>query len=406
MQTRPSSQHQSVDRDPRLFMAFLTMVVVAMYIFALINNPALRQPLSFIICSLLISIHLALHWYLETITQRSTKWVAGYIIGQGLLAFLIVFLTNTVGMVFALFMGLVGESVGLLGFKRWGLLALTYYLLLSFISFFYFVGTEPLIWWVIGTVPIVLFIVIYVTLYVRQAEARARAQTLLLELEQANRQLSEFADRVEDLTIANERQRMARELHDTLSQGLAGLILQLEAADANLANNHPEKARSIVQQSMGNARIALEGARRVINDLRQPEPLELAEAIRLEAYRFTNTTSIPCEIYTTFTEPTSETIREAIIRSIAEAFNNIANHAEATQVSLEGTNKDKTLIISIKDNGKGFDPEHIPAGHYGILGIRERTTLAGGQFEIESSPGQGTTIRLHFPINDPRIKKP
>ena len=244
------------------------------------------------------------------------------------------------------------------------------------------------------------------TLYVRQAEARAQAQALLQELELANRQLSEFADRVEDLTIANERQRMARELHDTLSQGLAGLILQLEAADANLANNHPEKARSIVQQSMGNARIALEEARRVINDLRQPESLELTEAIRFEAYRFTNSTGTPCEIHITVSEPVPETIREVVIRSVAEAFNNIANHAEATQVSLQGDNKDKTLVITIKDNGKGFDPEHIPAGHYGILGIRERTNLAGGQFKIESLPGQGTTLRLRFPVNDLPSKLP
>ena len=77
---------------------------------------------------------------------------------------------------------------------------------------------------------------------------------LLAELETANRQLTEYAARVEDLTIAAERQRMARELHDTLSQGLAGLILQLEAADAHLAANRPERARGILEQSMEKAR--------------------------------------------------------------------------------------------------------------------------------------------------------
>jgi NarL family two-component system sensor histidine kinase YdfH len=377
------------------------MVVVAMYVFALINEPALRQPLTFIVCSLLISIHLALHWYLEKITEKSTGWVSGYIIVQGLLAFVIALLTNAVGMVFALFMGLIGESVGLLGFKRRGLLALAYFLLLSSISFVHIVGTSSLVWWALGTIPIVLFIVIYVTLYVRQAEARAQAQTLLRELEQANKQLSEYADRVEDLTIANERQRMARELHDTLSQGLAGLILQLEAADANLGNNRPEKARAIVQQSMENARTALEGARRVIDDLRHPEPAELAEAIRLEAIRFTDITGIPCEIHFTITVPIAETTREAIIRSVTEAFNNIAHHADATQVTLDGINDENTLILSIKDNGKGFDPDRIPTGHYGILGIRERIHLAGGQLNIESTPRLGTTLRFQFPLDSP-----
>ena len=126
------------------------------------------------------------------------------------------------------------------------------------VSFANYVGIDSIGWWALGTFPIVLFVVIYVTMYMRQIEARAQAQALAVELEKANQQLSEYADRVEDLTIANERQRIARELHDTLSQGLAGLILQLEAADANLSANHPEKARAIVQQTMDHARATLE----------------------------------------------------------------------------------------------------------------------------------------------------
>jgi len=99
---------------------------------------------------------------------------------------------------------------------------------------------------------------------------------LLAELESANRQLTEYAARVEDLTIAAERQRMARELHDTLSQGLAGLILQLEAADAHLAADRPERARGILEQSMEKARGTLKEARQVIDDLRQPAGHDLA----------------------------------------------------------------------------------------------------------------------------------
>jgi two-component system, NarL family, sensor histidine kinase YdfH len=399
MQNRSSTHLQQVDRDPRLFVAILTMVVVAMTILSIINEPTLRQPLTFIIYILLISVHLVLHWLLEKISERSTKWITWYIIIQGLLAFIIILIANTAGMVFALFMGLIGEGVGLVGLNRWGLLTLTYYLLLSLIGFVYTVGSSSVVGWALVTVPIVLFIVIYVTLYVRQTEARAQAQALLVELEKANKQLSEYADRVEDLTIANERQRMARELHDTLSQGLAGLILQLEAADANLANNHPEKARSIIQQSMGNARTALEEARQAIDDLRQPELVSLTEALNLESHRFTNMTGIPCEMHFTLSMAVSDTIRESIIRSVAEAFNNIARYADASQVTLDAINKEGTLVISIKDNGRGFDSNHIPAGHYGILGIRERINLIGGKLEIESSPGVGTTLTINIPLD-------
>ncbi len=400
MQNRPSTSMPSVDRDTRLFMGFLTLVVATMYVITLINEPAVRQPLTLIVFTLLINIHLALHWMLEKIAERSMKWVTWYIIVQGLLAFTITLISGTVGMVFALFMGLIGESVGLLGLKRWGLLALSYYLLLSIISFVNFTEPTSIGWWALGTIPIVVFIVIYVTLYTRQAEARAQAQALLLDLEKANQQLSEYADRVEDLTIADERQRMARELHDTLSQGLAGLILQLEAVDANLASNRPEKARVIVQQTMEHARTTLEAARRTIDDLRQSEPTDLAESLRLESTRFTGMTGSLCELHLNLTQPVPEPIRDAIIRSVAEALNNIARHADASQVSLKAMVNENLAMVAVKDNGKGFDPENIPAGHYGILGIRERIRLAGGQLEIESSPEKGTMLTIQIPISD------
>ena len=126
----------------------------------------------------------------------------------------------------------------------------------------------------------IIFVVIYVTLYVRQMEAREKAQALAVELETANRQLTDYAARVEDLTIANERQRMARELHDTLSQGLAGLILQLEAAQAHLGQDHPAKAREIITDAMGQARRTLSEARRAIDDLRQSPQDDLDSALR------------------------------------------------------------------------------------------------------------------------------
>ena len=258
MKNQTSADLSKVDRDPFIFMGFLTLVVGAMYVITLVNVPELRQPVTFIVFTLLTGIHVILHWYLYRIAERSPAWVTGYIILQGLLAFVISVISGALGMVFALFMGLIGESVGLLGINRWGLLALTYYLILSMICFANLTGINSVGGYWLMTIPVVISVVIYVTLYMRQTEARSQAQTLLLELERANRQLSEYADRVEDLTIANERQRMARELHDTLSQGLAGLILQLEAADANLAADRSEKARVIIQQSMQQARATLE----------------------------------------------------------------------------------------------------------------------------------------------------
>jgi NarL family two-component system sensor histidine kinase YdfH len=400
MNKTSKSEFHKVDRDPLLFMGFLTLIVGTMYIVTLINVPAVRQPATFIIFTLLVVIHVVLHWFLYKIVVVPGRWVAVYIIGQGLLAFTITMISNWTGMVFALFMGLIGESVGLLGLKRWGLLAIAYYLALSMIAFTLILGPDSVGWWALGTIPVVIFIVIYVTLYSRQAEAREQAQRLLIDLEKANQQLSEYADRVEDLTISNERQRMARELHDTLSQGLAGLILQLEAADANLAKDQSDRARVIIQQSMQQARTTLESSRRAIDNLRQPEPKSLEEAIRQEASCFSNSAGIPCELHLDLPLPVSESVQDAIIRSVAEALTNIARHADANRVELVAVIMGKQLNLTIKDDGKGFDPENIPAGHYGILGIRERIRLAGGQMEIRSSSQTGTTLALTIPIND------
>ena len=235
-------------------------------------------------------------------------------------------------------------------------------------------------------------------MYLRQAEARERAQKLLAELEVANRQLTEYSAQVEDLTIANERQRMARELHDTLSQGLAGLILQLEAVDAHLASSRPEKARQIVQQTMGKARETLADARRAIDDLRQDQPVgqDIEQAARQEIARFTGATGISCEFSANLTTPCPAALQDTVLRTLSEGLTNVTRHARASQVCIQLSTTADAVHVEIRDNGAGFDPAAVPAGHYGLLGLRERARLAGGTLEIESG-GNGTVLRLWVP---------
>jgi len=249
------------------------------------------------------------------------------------------------------------------------------------------------------TVPMVIFVVIYVTLYMRQNEAREHAQALANELETANRQLAEYAAQVEDLTIANERQRMARELHDTLSQGLAGLILQLEAADAHLTNNRNDKAQSIIGNAMEQARVTLADARRAIDDLRQPSLDDLDSALLREMDRFTDATGIPVQYQSVQIPPLSDSTKEILIRTLAESLTNIAHHAQAQTVEVNVEIKDKGLLLTIKDDGIGFDASSIPSGHYGILGIKERVRLVNGTFDIQSGNGKGTILKIEMPLS-------
>jgi NarL family two-component system sensor histidine kinase YdfH len=386
-----------IEQDYRIFFAFMTLVLTGVYFMTLAQNPSLRQSWLVILFTLLMVVHVALHWLVVRIIQTPSLKTL-YILGQGLLAFFITQLSHNTGMVFALYMALIGETIGFLGINRWGALATLYYMVLSLINFVLFTNMDSAVYWLLTIIPIIIFISMYVTLYVRQAEAREKAEALAAELETANLQLTAYAARVEDLTIANERQRMARELHDTLSQGLAGLILQLEAADAHLTSNRNDKAQSIIGNAMVQARSTLADARRVIDDLRQPALDDLDSALRLEIDRFTNATGIPILFRSVPTPPVPAPATETLIRALAESLTNIANHAKAQNVNVDVNVKDKSLTLTIQDDGIGFDVSSIPSGHYGILGIKERVRLVNGSVEIQSESGKGTTLEIEVPI--------
>lgn len=388
---------QRVEQDYRIFFVFMTIVLVIMYVVSLINNPLLRNFWPAALFTFLMTAHILLHLAAYIIIQTPAR-TALYIAGQGIIAFAVVELAGNIGMIYALYMALIGESIGILGLTRWGALATLYFLALSLVNFIHFTGPETALFWVAGTIPTVIFVGLYVSLYQRQMEARQKAQTLASELAAANRQLSEYATRVEDLTIAAERERMARELHDTLSQGLAGLILQLEAADAQLGRQNSEKARQIIAQAMQKAREALAEARRVISDLRENDLGELGDSLRREVDRFQAATGLPCAFHAEQTPHLPDTVKETILRTVSEALTNIARHAQASEAAVTLTVKEQTLTISIHDNGIGFDPQNIPSGHYGLLGIRERIRLISGQLTLNSAPGKGTILTFHVPI--------
>ena len=386
-----------LESDYRIFFVFMTLVLIGVYFLSIAQNPSLQRPVMLLLFTVLMVVHIALHWLVIPIIQVPGRKTI-YIIGQGLLAFIITHISHNTGMVFALYMALIGEAIGFLGISRWSALSTAYFLLLSLTNFVVFTNLESGLYWLLTIIPPVIFIGMYVTLYLRQTEAREKAQALASELETVNQQLTEYSARVEDLTIANERQRMARELHDTLSQGLAGLILQLEAADAHLTNNRNDKAQSIIGNAMEQARSTLADARRSIDDLRQSSLEDLDSALRREVSRFTDATGIPCLFHSDPTPPLPDPVKETLIRVMAETLTNIAHHAQAYNVEVDLRMKDKNLSLTIKDDGVGFDPSSIPSGHYGILGIRERVRLVNGEFEIQSQNGKGTLFRIEVPV--------
>lgn len=399
MRTDSPPEITKAARDPRLFVWFVTLVVISIYVFTLINRQFVREPVILSIFTVLTLIHIMLHWQLGKIINepRKTTW---YILGQGVLAFVILLFTKNLYIIIALYMVLLGEAIGLFGLTRRGLLAAGYYLVLLTVSIMSHAGWAASGTLLLNTIPIAMFVILFISLYMRQNEAREQAQSLAAELESTNRQLAEYAMQVEELTLAAERQRLARELHDTLSQGLTGLVLQLEAVKAHVEAGGGERAIEIIEQSLARARSTLATSRSAIDDLRSA-PADLPEAMRAKTERFTQATGIPCELSLalgSITPPLNTS--EHLLRVLNEALANVTRHAQAFQVWVRLEAKNNNLELEIRDDGQGFNPEVATgAGHYGLLGMRERTRLVGGTLEIMSGTGMGTCIRLIVPSN-------
>lgn len=379
----------------------LTAALGFLYYWSLATVPELSEPTHLISFTTLMLIHAILHWAGPSIATRR-RWLLPYFVMQGALIFTIIVMAPAGGFIYGLYWAMAGEAAMILADLRSASITIVGYMALSAINFGLQLGWEMLPALIAYIAPMTFFILVYALMFQRQAKARQQTQALLAELETAHRQLAEYAVQVESLTLSHERERMARELHDTLAQGLAGLILQLEAVDTHLSRGSLDRAQNITVQAMARARATLADARRAIDDLRQSDTDRDVESIvRSEVERFTTATGIDCDLDLEITSKIPEPVAGHVLRIISEGLTNIARHARAENVSLQLEAHNGVLEMEIKDNGCGFDSSaQASSGHYGLIGIRERTRLAGGTLEIQSKPGEGTILRLRFPLGE------
>ncbi len=342
-----------------------------------------------------------------------------YFIGQGFLVLLLLSFAGRRFVVFGLCLILTIEAIHLLRWTRLLMLVVSGYLALYVFAVQpqnYFINSdlEGSLIKSIDSLALILFAAACVFLYHQQAQAHLHDQELLHELEQthaqletAHIQLEDYAARVEALTLLTERQRLARELHDTLAQGLVGLTMQLETVNGLLLRTHIKEARTIVQHALHHTRASLAEARYVIDDLRQ-EPLDSATFLKLfqgEIYHFTASTNLDCATDLEMLTAVPHTLYMPVIRFIGEALTNIARHAHAHQVWIQMKQLHGQIVIDIRDNGIGFDPASAIAstGHYGLLGLYERAQLVSGTLEIHSKKEMGTVLRFILP---PAMREP
>lgn len=201
-----------------------------------------------------------------------------------------------------------------------------------------------------------------------------------------------------ELGAVEERNRLAREIHDTLGQGQAAVLMQLEAMDALFeAGAEREKLRRIGRQLMAMVRVNLEEVRRSVLDMRAA-PLEgrsLGEALEGLASPGTDP---DVEVEIVGARPLPSRVEIGLYRIAQEALANARQHANARRVRLELEIAPAAATLRIADDGRGFAPEQLSGDRFGLVGLGERARLLGGRLDVESKPGQGTRIAAVIPL--------
>jgi signal transduction histidine kinase len=249
------------------------------------------------------------------------------------------------------------------------------------------------------------------------AELERRVEDRTRELARANRELAE-RDRSRGELLRKvitaqeqERKRVARELHDETSQSLTAVVMSLEAM-INVAGAGSERHR--LGEIKAIAVRALDEVHRLLHDLRPSvlDDLGLTSAIRWCAERHLTPLGITvrCE-WSGLEDRLPAEVETALFRVVQEAITNIARHAGAETVLIEGARNEQTVSVEIEDDGHGFVPdartENRPDGSgLGLAGMRERVTLLGGTLDIESAPGEGTRVSVSVPVPAPAERRP
>jgi signal transduction histidine kinase len=239
---------------------------------------------------------------------------------------------------------------------------------------------------------IVFLAVGYVIALIMQRQRQQR-QSLL----EANRQLRHYAATLEQLAVTQERNRMSRELHDTLAHTLSGLAVQLEAAHS-LWHSAPERSYAMLEDSLLATRTGLTESRKAIQALRASplEDLGLTLALRnlAESAASRSGATLNLELLTNL-EKLAPDVEQCLFRVAQESLENIVRHAEAQHITIQLAREDTRLILNVSDDGQGFDPAQVDVHKsFGLKGLQERVAMFTGELQIHSQAGQGTTIRL------------
>ncbi len=332
---------------------------------------------------------------LPNITRRQTYF---YLAIQTLITILLLFLNPQLNFYIIWFYVLAIEAITLLNRREANIILGTYVLLTVIILLLLLPPIEALI-----SLPIYLggfyFFITFADATNRANLARLESQRLLAELQTAHQQLQTYATQVETLAVAEERNRLAREMHDTVGHRLTVAAVQLEAAQKLIARD-PVRAETMIATVREQVREALHELRQTVATLRHPleADLPLAQALHHLIAGFENASEITVHLLLPDVIPElTPAQRLAIYRTVQEALTNVQKHAHATEVWLQISVQNGVLALRISDNGVGWPENGLDTG-FGLRGIAERAAQLGGAIHLDMRPGGGAQLLLTLPV--------
>jgi signal transduction histidine kinase len=373
------------------------VVLLASY-FATFSSLSTASALEITLMIVLGIAYVALGIYGYGFCARSNSFALhlAYFCVQIPLAGWIVYLSRGTGFNALILMALAGHSVMLLS-RRW-MLMINFSLVATYaiVTVLYTNGLSTLF----NSLPVFLagqiFIVVFTQMALNEEKGRQEVERLAGELAVANQRLREYALQVEELAIAKERNRLAREIHDGLGHHLTTIYMQIQAARA-VTMRDPQKAQEMLLNAQNQAQEALVDVRSSVAALRtgQNENLPLPERIS-KLVESSALVSVRPE-FTVCGEPhaISPQAELTLYRAAQEGINNSVKHAKASSIGvLLDYSQPEKVKLTIHDNGVGTDSFE---GGFGLLGLKERAILLDGEFKVTSAIGQGFTLEVEVP---------
>jgi signal transduction histidine kinase len=347
------------------------------------------------------------------------RWLMG-VFFVGLVAFIAVLTVRSPWFAFFTWLGFLYAFRFLSGAWRWAVCAaVAIFFGMSQSGGFHRPTVSTVAIWVLLACVDVVLTGVFVLLGMKTEEQNQARKGMIAELAQANQRLEEMMaentglqaqllTQAREAGAGDERQRMAREIHDTLAQGLTGIITQLEAAQQT---THEAERERRIDNSKRLARDSLAEARRSVQALR-PQALEdsrLPDALAEEVARWTATSGVPAEVAATG-DPRAlyPEVEVTLLRVAQEALANVAKHAAAAHAWVTLSYMEDVVTLDVRDDGSGFAPlgessgggggtGGTAGGGFGLIAMRQRVNRLAGQLEIESEPGVGTAVSASLP---------